>query len=143
MLTISKSDKHFFQMLRESGLDPKKTAPARTWEVFKEFCEVPVRCLRQDVLVECGNFYPGENLFHITFVRRFVVKEKADDIFIDLECDFNCAPNSNLPDKQTYCWSSDFLNLTLYFNAVENLISFQKAMREPIENWDCNIVQSA
>lgn len=143
MLTITKSEKYFFQMLRTSGFDPKKVTPMQVWEVFKEFCAIPVRCLREVVLVECGNFYLGENLFHITFVREFIIEDKTNEIFVQLHCDFTCEPNPNLPDEQIFLWSREFPDLPSYFTEAENLISFQKAMQEPAENWGCDIIQFA
>ena len=140
-MQTSETESRFDAMLHEAGFNGKAPNPALAWSVFKAFSCEPVECVREALLVEFGNFYPGEGLFPLTLVREFWVVENGEEYCEQLHCDFTCPPHQNLPDKQTFLLSYDFERVEDYFAAVELLKSFKAAMRHPVEQWQSDISQ--
>ncbi len=137
----AKLKSRFILTLRRAGFKAKKPNPSLGWAAFKSLALEPVPCVKEALLVEAGNFYPGEDLFHLTFVREFWVMENGEEYCEQLHCDFTCSPNDGLPDKQTFLWSYDFETLEDYFAAVELLKCFKAALRQPPESWQSEIFQ--
>ena len=79
MIKYTKAIKRFRTVLREVEFDAREPNPQLAWSAFKTFAYEPVDCIRESLLVELGNFYPGENLFHLTLLREFWVIEYGEE----------------------------------------------------------------
>jgi hypothetical protein len=82
-------------LLRARGLDPMRPpSVGETWEVFKEFVEIPFETEGPDsdgVLFQTGTFnFHGQDEFCLDFLRQFeVVDEDGEhDHYEQLHCEF-------------------------------------------------------
>jgi hypothetical protein len=121
-------------MLAENGLDFSEADPLLTWEIFKQFVQLPIsdHGVTEMVLFECGvvNF-TGEDLFNLSFVRQYEFSDSDGeyDRMEQVHCELQSLPTVELNRIQTNLWAEDCASLQDFFRQVESLHEFQVAVK--------------
>ncbi|MGD0517691.1 MAG: hypothetical protein ABSA26_09170 [Thermoguttaceae bacterium] len=131
------------KLLIREGMDITCPNPFQALKAFRAFAKETVECAEDLFMFQCGVFsFSGERLFHLVFVRQFIIKEEGRcDNKVQLYIEFTCKPNESLTALSTIIWAEEFTSMELYFERIENSTEFSTAMVE--STWDCKVHQEA
>ncbi|WP_079414266.1 hypothetical protein [Paenibacillus ferrarius] len=89
MIKLQDSEQKLKEMLDDNRLDVMNV-----WNTFKSFANQNVECAESALLFECGIYsFTGEERFHFSFVRQFVVEEDGEYSHMEqLHCEFLYEP---------------------------------------------------
>ncbi|MBW3635466.1 MAG: hypothetical protein KY445_03235 [Armatimonadetes bacterium] len=89
-LKANRVEQHFHGMLQETGIDIQSLNLFWTWQVFKQFLEVPIDCASEGFLFECGlhKYGSDKGAFFVHFVRYYYLEEEEVTWAEMVDCDF-------------------------------------------------------
>ncbi|MFX1538539.1 MAG: hypothetical protein ACFFDI_30475 [Promethearchaeota archaeon] len=135
---VTEAESRLIKLLGAEGFDASNPAPRKAWDVFKQFVTEPVECDNDGVLFQVG-CYDGRCCFD--FVRQFSINNENGEYshMEQLHIEFTCEPTQQLIGLEKNLWAYDFQSLEDYFEKVESLEEFQKALLH--SPWQCEVYQ--
>ena len=127
MLTVKNAKKHL-----ESTCDFENDTVAMVWDKFKEFCREDVLGEEgKEILFQCGVFkFKEEKMFYFDFVRQFTIYDGDEYKGMEqLHCEFQFEYTKEVKRLRATKWSMKYKSLDEFFNKVENLKAFKKALQ--------------
>lgn len=136
LIKVNEAEEELERMLADVLSDLTSPTVESVWNVFKEFCRMPVECASDMFLFQCGVFTSWEGeFFHFEFLRQFCINapnEEGEDDYDHMEqlrCTFLFEPTPALRSVKFNRWADEDAPVDEFFPVVEGFAIFQ-ALRD-------------
>src|SRR4051812_22432988 len=131
-LPIARAEQLLVTMTKNAGVDFDRADPARVWACFKQFCAVPVLCVDENILFQCGTHkFGGTPKFYFGFMRHFVLESVSDfdgqpfRYRENIQADVIMPPMKELESIRVQLWASDVGETSAFLDRVESSGEFK------------------